>query len=97
MPIMDYANGIEPVTVLKTRSAEIIRQARETGQPIIITQNGKPTAVLQDVESFQRQRAALTLLKIMAKGDQELNAGKGIAHDEVFARIERKLKDLQRG
>jgi prevent-host-death family protein len=97
MPIMDYANGIEPVTVLKTRSAELIRQARETGQPIIITQNGKPTAVLQDVESFQSQRAALTLLKIMAKGDQELNAGKGIAHDEVLARIERKLMDLQRG
>ena len=43
---MDYAKGIEPVTVLKTRSAELIRQAQETGQPIIITQNGKPTAVL---------------------------------------------------
>ena len=57
---MNYADGIEPVTVLKTRCAELIRQARETGQPIIITQNGKPTAVLQDVESFQRQREALT-------------------------------------
>jgi len=94
---MNYADGIEPVTVLKTRSAELIRQARETGQPIIITQNGKPTAVLQDVESFQRQREALTLLKILAKGDQELGEGRGIGHDEVLARIERKLKDLERG
>lgn len=94
---MDYAKGIEPVTVLKTRSAEIIRQARETGQPIIITQNGKPTAVLQDVESFQRQREALTLLKILAKGDQELRDGRAIRHDEVLERIERKLEDLQRG
>jgi len=92
---MNYAKGIEPVTVLKTRSAELIRQAQETGQPIIITQNGKPTAVLQDVESFQRQREALTLLKILAKGDQELSRGKGISHDEVLQRIERKLKDLQ--
>ena len=93
---MDYAKGIEPVTVLKTRSAELIRQAQETGQPIIITQNGKPTAVLQDVESFQRQREALTLLKILAKGDQELTRGKAISHDDVMRRIERKLKDLQR-
>jgi prevent-host-death family protein len=93
---MDYAKGIEPVTVLKTRSAELIRQAQETGQPIIITQNGKPTAVLQDVESFQRQREALTLLKILAKGDQELSDGKAIGHDDVMRRIERKLKDLQR-
>ena len=94
---MNYADGIEPVTVLKTRSAELIRQARESGQPIIITQNGRPTAVLQDVESFQRQREALTLLKILTKGDQELTAGKGISHDEALQRIERKLEDLQGG
>lgn len=94
---MDYAKGIEPVTVLKTKSAELIRQARETGQPIIITQNGKPTAVLQDVESFQRQREALTLLKILAKGDQEISEGKVLSHDDVMRRVERKLKDLQRG
>ena len=94
---MDYAKGIEPVTVLKTKSAELIRQARETGQPIIITQNGKPTAVLQDVESFQRQREALSLLKILAKGDQEISEGKVLSHDDVMRRVERKLKDLQRG
>ena len=94
---MDYAKGIEPVTVLKTKSAELIRQARETGQPIIITQNGKPTAVLQDVESFQRQREARTLLKILAKGDQEVSAGKGLRHDDVMRRVERKLTDLKRG
>jgi prevent-host-death family protein len=93
---MNYAKGIEPVTVLKTRSAELIRQAQETGQPIIITQNGKPTAVLQDVESFQRQREALTLLKVLAKGDQELSEGKATSHDDVMRRIENKLKDLQR-
>jgi len=94
---MDYAKGIEPVTVLKTKSAELIRQARETGQPIIITQNGKPTAVLQDVESFQRQREALTLLKILAKGDQEISEGKVLRQDEVMRRVERKLQDLRRG
>ena len=94
---MNYADGIEPVTVLKTRSAELIRQARETGQPIIITQNGKPTAVLQDVESFQRQREALILLKILVKGDHELGDGRRISHDDVLARIEHKLNDLERG
>ena len=94
---MDYAKGIEPVTVLKTKSAELIRQARETGQPIIITQNGKPTAVLQDVESFQRQRETLTLLKILAKGDQEISEGNALSHDDVMQRIARKLEDLKRG
>jgi prevent-host-death family protein len=65
---MDLPDAIEPVTVLKTRSAELIRRARETRQPVIITQNGKATAVLQDVESYQRQREALLLLKYIALG-----------------------------
>lgn len=94
---MNYAKGIEPVTVLKTRSAELIRQAQETGQPIIITQNGKPTAVLQDVESFQRQREALNLLKILARGDQEIVEGKSLSHENVMQRVDRKLKELRRG
>lgn len=94
---MDYSKGVEPVTVLKGKSAELISMARETGRPIIITQNGRPTAVLQDVESFQRQREALSLLKILAKGDQELREGKGVDHDQVVSRFDRKLKALQRG
>ncbi|MDA2926355.1 type II toxin-antitoxin system Phd/YefM family antitoxin [Acidobacteria bacterium AH-259-G07] len=94
---MDYFKSIEPVTVLKTKSAELIRQARESGRPIIITQNGKATAVLQDVESFQRQREALLLLKFLAKGEQELREGKAVNHAEATRRLQRKLKDLQGG
>ena len=53
--------------------------------------------MLQDVESFQRQREALALLKILAKGDQEISEGKVLSHDDVMRRIERKLKNLLRG
>ncbi len=91
---MNYEEAIEPVTILKTKSAELIRKARESGQPIVITQNGKATAVLQDVGSFQRQRQALLLLKYLAQADQELRQGKGISHAKVRRHFERKLKDL---
>ncbi|MGH9340542.1 MAG: type II toxin-antitoxin system Phd/YefM family antitoxin [Acidobacteriota bacterium] len=92
---MDYSKSIEPVTVLKTRSAELIRKARESGQPVIITQNGKATAVLQDVDTFQRQRKALLLLKFLARGDQELRESKGISHQEAVRRFNQKLKNLK--
>ena len=92
--VVDYAKSIEPVTVLKTKSAELIRKARDSGQPIVITQNGKATAVLQDVESFQRQREALLLLKFMATGDQQLRAGQGVTHAKAGDRIRRKIKAL---
>ena len=92
---MDASNAIEPVTVLKTKSAELILRARESGQPIFITQNGKATAVLQDVASYERTRKALLLLKFVAKGDQELRDGRGITHAAARRRAERKLKTLQ--
>lgn len=92
---MDLSKAIEPVTVLKTKSAELIRKARESGQPIVITQNGKATAVLQDVESYERMRKTLLLLKFVAKGDQELREDKGISHRNAQRRLERKLKKLR--
>jgi prevent-host-death family protein len=92
---MDYAKGIEPVTVLKTRSAELIRRARESGQPVIITQNGRPTAVLQDVESFQRQRHALLLLKALVQGDQAYKDGRSVSHAEAQKRIGLSLAHLR--
>ena len=90
---MDY-EAIEPVTVLKTKSAELIRKARETGQPIVITQNGKATAVLQDVESFQKQRQALLLLKYLAQAEKEIRQGKGISHAKAQQHFGRRLKEL---
>jgi prevent-host-death family protein len=91
---MDYSDAIEPVTVLKTRSAELIKKARESGQPIVITQNGKATAVLQDVESFERMRKALHLLKLLARGDQQLAEGKGVSHRDARKRLKETLREL---
>ncbi len=36
--------------------------------------------MLQDVESFERMRKALHLLKLVAKRDRELVDGKGVSH-----------------
>ncbi len=94
---MKYSEGIEPVTTLKTRSAELIRRARDTGQPIVITQNGKATAVLQDVESFERQRKALLLLRYLAQGEEEVRIGKGVSQQKALRHFEKKLKALRRG
>lgn len=94
---MDYSQGIVSVTTLKKSSARLVRMAKESGQPIVITQKGKATAVLQDVESFQRLRDAVVLLKLVAKGEQELRAGKGIPHDTVLARLRKRFASHRRG
>jgi len=80
---MDYKNAIEPVTRLKTRSAELIGKVKETKQPIIITQNGNATAVLQDIDSFQRQRETLLLMRFVLQGVQDYRQGRTLSHAEV--------------
>lgn len=91
---MNLVDGIEPITVLKTRSAELINRARESGEPVIITQNGRPTAVLQDVESFQKQRETLLLLKLLVQGDRDHQAGRSLAHTRARARLRKTLEKL---
>ena len=98
---MDHAKAIEPITALKSRSAELIRRARETGHPIIITQNGRATAVVQDVESYDRQRRALQfqlqmLLRLLATGDQQLRDGEAIEHADAKERLRRRLAERAR-
>ncbi|MGI8574286.1 MAG: type II toxin-antitoxin system Phd/YefM family antitoxin [Egibacteraceae bacterium] len=76
---MDLTEDIEPVTSLKRGAAELIARATERHSPIVITQNGRPTAVLQDVASYERRRRALHLLKLAAQGDRDYDDGK--VHD----------------
>ena len=91
---MDLPDSIEPVTLLKTRSAELIRRARETRQPVIITQNGRATAVLQDVESYQRQRNALLLLKYVALAERDLRDGAVVPDADADSHFRDSLRSL---
>ena len=89
-------SSIEPITVFKTRSAQLVRRARQARKPILITQNGKATAVLQDIDSFLEQRQALLLLRFMVQGDRELKKGKGVSAARATAHLRRKLAELAR-
>ncbi len=89
---MDTSKDFEPVTTLKRDAAALIERARKRSAPIVITQNGKPTAVLQDVESFERQRKAIMLLKLVAQGATDHERGRTVSHTEVDERIKERLR-----
>jgi len=93
---MKIATSIEPVTTLKTRAADLIRRVQVTGQPVVITQHGRPTAVLQDVESFQKQREAFLLLKLLSQGERDYRQGRVRSHRQAKAHFTKKLKELKK-
>ncbi len=90
---MNISTDIRPVTYLKSKAADLLKQINETHRPVIITQNGKPRAVLQDPESYENMRNAIGMLKLISQGESEIRDGKTKSQEEVFKDIENVLKD----
>jgi prevent-host-death family protein len=86
---MDYASSIEPISMLKSRSAKLVQIAQVTKRPVVITQNGRAAAVLQDFATFEEQRKRLELLQYLAQGDVELREGKTHPHADVRRMLSR--------
>jgi prevent-host-death family protein len=89
---MNIQTDIKPVTYLKSRTADLLKQINETRRPVIITQNGEPRAVLQDPKSFEDMRKAIGILKLISQGEEDIKKGKAKTQEEVFNNIEELFK-----
>ncbi len=89
---MNLSEDIRPITYLKSRAADLLKQINETHRPVVITQNGEPKAVLQDPESYENMRNAIGILKLISQGEEDIKTGKSKSQDDVFANIENILK-----
>jgi prevent-host-death family protein len=90
---MNISRDIKPVTYLKSRASDLLKQINETHRPVVITQNGEPRAVLQDPESYENMRNAIGLLKLISMGEEDIKDGKSKSQEEVFSNIENILKE----
>ena len=92
---MKMKEDLRPVTYLKSKAADLLEQINTTHRPVVITQNGAARAVLQDPESYEQMRRAIGLLKLVAQGESDVQAGRAVAADEVFARVRKTLTGRQ--
>jgi prevent-host-death family protein len=90
---MNISKDIKPVTYLKSRAADLLKQINDTHRPVIITQNGEPRAVLQDPKSYEDMRNAIGILKLISQGEEEIKDGKSKPQEEVFKNIENVLNE----
>ncbi len=72
---MKPSTQIKPISYLKAHTAEVIRRLDEQREALIITQNGEAKAVMQDVHSYEQTQETLALLKILALGTRQIEAG----------------------
>ncbi len=81
---------VKPISYVKANAAELIRELKENGEPLVITQNGEATAVMQDVASYEATQETLALLKILALGRRQVEARRTLPADEVFRRLRKR-------
>jgi len=72
---MRYSTQVKSISHLKAKAAEVLRELSERREPLVITQHGEAKAVLQDVASWDETQETLALLKVLALGQQEVEAG----------------------
>jgi prevent-host-death family protein len=84
---MRYASRVKPISYLKANAAEVLAQLTQQREPMLITQNGEARAVIQDVASFEETQETLALLKILALGNRDVEAGKLRPVAKVIAKL----------
>lgn len=76
---------IIPVSDLRQDAAKVLKRVRDSEEPIVITQRGRATAVMMSVEAYDNSEHSKAILRLLALGEKEIEAGKGHDLDSVLA------------
>ncbi|MBI2391138.1 MAG: type II toxin-antitoxin system Phd/YefM family antitoxin [Deltaproteobacteria bacterium] len=84
------AEDIVSVSDFKARAADWPKRVAETGQPVIITQNGKAAGVLVSPLEFDRLRERAQVVEAIAAGLADEEAGRVVSHAAVLAEMKQR-------
>jgi antitoxin YefM len=74
---------IQPLSEFRSNVAFYIDKIKSTKRPLIITQNGKSSAILLDVSAYQSLIDKLEVLEEIKLAEEQINQGLLISHQEV--------------
>jgi prevent-host-death family protein len=87
---MKLSEQVKPISYIKSHASEIIRKISDTRNPVVITLNGEARAVLQDITEYEKDRASMALLKILAMGRKNIEEGKYQSAAAAFRAVREK-------
>jgi len=80
-----------PVSDLKQDASATLKRVRKSKAPLIVTQRGRPAAVMLSVDAYEKGKQEREILKLLALGEREIAAGKGFDLDDVLAEADELL------
>ena len=83
---------ITSLSHFKSDASQLLLELQETGETLVLTQNGEASAVVQDIESYNKLQKALLMLKILAIGESDIQKGNLTDHDELMESMKQQLQ-----
>ena len=88
---INLAQDIKSLSDFRANAALYVQNIKKNKRPMVITQNGKSSAVVMDVNEYESLLEKIELLKDVQIARQQLDDGKGIGHQAAQELILKKL------
>jgi len=81
---------IRSLSDFRANAASYIERVKSKRRPLVLTQHGKSSAVLIDVEEYQKLLDKIQLLEEISTARKELDNGEGMSQEEFFSELRAK-------
>ena len=88
-----FQEAIRPSADLRNHYNEISKQCHENKQAVVITVNGRGDTVSLSYEEYQRMKARIELLEILAEADEDVANGRVEPIQNTFDDLRKMLKE----
>lgn len=86
---------IQSLTAFKRNTTEYVKKIKKTGNPLVLTVNGKAEIIVQDAESYQRMLELLDraeTIEAVREGLESVRQGKTISLAEFDKEMRKKIR-----
>ncbi len=87
MKEVQVSDGIVPLGEFKAQAAKLLKRIGESGQPLVITQNGRPAGVLLSPREYDRMQERERFLASIAAGLADAESGHAMSSTELRERL----------
>jgi len=85
---LNISTDIIPIGAFKKQMANWLRTTQNTGRPLIITQNGKPAAVVISPEEFDNMQYAKRFMQSVNQGLKDITSGNTFSTEQIKNELE---------
>lgn len=78
---------IRSLSDFRANAASYLERVKTKRRPLVLTQHGKSSAVIIDVEDYQKLLDKIQLLEELSTARKELDNGEGISQEDFFSEL----------